>query len=349
MRKKSMFTRSAAFVMAAVLGVTAPGCGMIGQSGNETGAQADGKDAGSSGSGLTDASSENGVGRYVESTVYESDGFSDMVQTQTLSDGQIMFLNCLSRQKVVSDDGGSTWDAAADDAFFAFIDDHYAAAAAIAKDGTRAVIGMDQTGSPADGKNEYTYRLYIYNTDNTSTQILIDLPDAESHLGTLAFDDQGALYVYAAGCNNIYKVDISAGTSEKLLTLAANTNLMQCRGNMLMCMTGEKIFLYDLEKKSFVEDETLDSFVKKNYKKLEWTGSGYTAYAFLGADNTVYIAGKKGLYRHVIGDSVVEQVIDAKMSSNDIMAVAMNDSNEVLTAYSNGKIVRLGYEAGQDD
>lgn len=31
------------------------------------------------------------------------------------------------------------------------------------------------------------------------------------------------------------------------------------------------------------------------------------------------------------------------------MAVAMNDSNEFLIAYSNGKIVRLGYEAGQDD
>ncbi len=290
------------------------------------------------------------MGRYVETTVYEGKGFSDLVQTQSLSDGQIVFLNCLTRQRVVSKDGGSTWESEPADAFFGFIDDHYAAAAAIAKDGTIAVIGMDHVDSSSDGEDGYAFNLYSYSTDGTSKQVAVELPDADSSLRTLTFDDQGRLYVYASGCRNIYQVDVDTGTSEKLVTLPDGCSLMQCKNGVLMCMTMEKIFLYDTEKKSFIEDETLDTFIRDNKKGMEWTGGGYTAYAFLGADNTIYIAGDEGLYRHVIGGGVVECVIDAGLSSlgdptNSIMAVTVNDRNEFLAAYSNGKIVRFAYDA----
>ncbi len=134
------------------------------------------------------------------------------------------------------------------------------------------------------------------------------------------------------------------------MTLGDNTDLMECRDHVLMCMTSEKIFLYDLEQKSFIEDETLDRFIKDNYTEMEWTGAGYTTYVFLGAGNTIYVAGDKGLYRHVIGGGVVEQVIDGGLSSlgdpsNSIMSMTMNDKNEFLAAYNNGKIVRFAYDA----
>lgn len=133
------------------------------------------------------------------------------------------------------------------------------------------------------------------------------------------------------------------------MTLADGCELMQCRDNILMCVTSEKIFLYDLENKSFIEDETLDSFIAGHYERLEWTGGGYTAYPFLCADNTICVAGDKGLYRHIIGGSAVEQVIDGELSSlsapsNSLMAVTMNDKNEFLAAYGNGKIVRFVYD-----
>ena len=352
MRKKSMFTRSAVLVMAAAVSITAVGCGVKGRSGNEAGTQTGITKDSPSDVGQTDTVNDNGMGRYMETTVYEGKGFSDRVQTQTLGDGQILFLNCLTRQKVVSNDGGSTWDIEESDAFSGFIDEHYSMASAIAKDGTIAVIGMDQkASSSADGFDaEYDYNLYIYNTDNTFKQITIELPDVGSRPGTLTFDEQGVLYVYVTGGGNIYKVDIGTETSEKLMMLGENTDLMQCRDNILMCMTDEKIFLYDLDKKSFIEDEMLDYFIKENYKDMEWTGGGYTAYAFLGVDKTIYIAGDKGLYRHVIGGGVVEQVIDGGLSSlgdpsNSILSMTMNAKNEFLAVYSNGKIVKFAYDA----
>ena len=88
----------------------------------------------------------------------------------------------------------------------------------------------------------------------------------------------------------------------------------------------------------------------ENYKEMAWTGAGYTAYAFLGADKTIYVAGDKGLYRHVIGGGAVEQVIDGSLSSlgdptYSIVAMAMNDKNEFFAWYSGGKIVKFSYDA----
>ena len=350
LRKKSIFARAAAVFMAAALGIAASGCGVKEQPENEPGTQADVAGAGSSAETQGDMAEGSGKGRYVESTVYEGSGFSDRVQTQVLADGRIVFLNGLMKQMVVSQDGGDSWEVEANDAFYEFIDVHYPYHAAIAEDGTIALIGMDRREDSPEGKGaEYDFNLYIYDTDNTSRQIPFELPDADSTPSYVAFDNEKTLYLYVAGCKNIYKVDIDAGTSEKLVTLADSCQMMQCRDNILMCMTSEKIFLYDLDAKSFIEDEMFDSFIRENYGDLEWTGGGYTAYPFLCADNTICVAGDKGLYRHVIGGSAVEQVIDGALSSlgapsNSIMAVNVNDKNEFLAAYGNGKIIKFYYD-----
>lgn len=357
MRKKSMFTKAAALFMAAAIAVTAAGCGTKGQPDAEnavdaTGTQASITEDGASRAGSKDnAESSNGMGRYVEQTVYEGEWFYDKVAGQILDDGQLVFLNSLTKRKIVSKDNGSVWETEDNAAFSAFIDEHYPGTTAVAKDGTIAIVAMDQRAGSADNERaEYDFNLRIYNTDDTTTQIPVELSDAESNLRTLAFDEQGKLYAFAARSRDIYGVDISEGTPEKLVTLEDTCDLMDCRDNILMCMTFEKIFLYDLEKKSFIEDEVLDSFIKENYGELSWTGGGYTAYAFLGADNTIYVAGDKGLHRHIIGGSAVEQVIDGGLSSlgdptYSIMAMTMNDENEFFAAYNSGKIVKFAYDA----
>lgn len=362
MGKKSIITRSAALFMAAAIGVSAAGCSTASQPDNaetlrneastQTGITG-GSISGDSTSGTeqTDSGENNsGMGRYVESVVFEGDGFANEVETQTLEDGQLVFLNSLTKQKIVSMDG-TAWQNEQNDAFSAFIDEHYPTASAIAKDGTIAYVGMDRRADSPEGElhAEYDYNLYIYNTDGATKQIPVELPDAESNLRRLTFDEQGTLYAFASRCKNIYKIDIAEGTSEKLAALEDTCDLMQCRDNILMCVTFEKIFLYDLEKKSFIEDETLDSFIEENYGELSWTGGGYTAYAFLGPGSTIYVAGDKGLYRHVIGGSAVEQVIDGGLSSlgdptNSIMAMTVNDRNEFFVAYNSGKIVRFVYD-----
>lgn len=354
MRKKSIITKLTALFLAAAVGVTATGCGTNGQPESETGTQTSiteekQSDAGQPNTGTEDTADNNGMGRYVESTVFEGD-YWDRMDTQTLRDGQMVFVNSMTGKRFVSKDGGDTWEVEESEAFAAFADEHYPVSTAVSKDGTLALICMDhQEGAPEDSV-DFDYNLYIYHTDDTTEQISVELPDADSNLYEAAFDEQGNLYVFARGCKYIYKVDISEGTAEKLTELQDGCWLMFCQDNILMCMCSDKIFLYDLENKSFIEDETLDNFIEEIHASMSFTGAGYETYAFLGADRTVYVAGEKGLYRHVIGGSVVEQVIDGGLSllgapSHLVMAMMVNDQNEFITAYSDGKFVKSVYDA----
>ena len=55
----------------------------------------------------------------------------------------------------------------------------------------------------------------------------------------------------------------------------------------------------------------MQDFIKENYTRVEGFGENrYNVYLFGGEENIVYLAGKKGLHRHVIGGSSVEQIID---------------------------------------
>ncbi|MDE6365853.1 MAG: carbohydrate ABC transporter substrate-binding protein [Lachnospiraceae bacterium] len=348
MRKNLIITRAAAFLMSAVIGVTAAGCGtQAKRSEYETDLLVIDNDLSAA---QQDHLDNNGTGRYVERTVCEGD-YWDRVEKQTLSDGQIVFVNSMTSQRFVSKDGGDTWDIEQNESFAAFVKEHYPISTALSKDGTLALICMDKKDASADIEQmEYVYRLYIYYTDHTVKQIEIDLPDAESSLSEAAFDEQGGLFVYASGCRIIYKVDINTETVKKLTILQESCYLMECRNDILMCMAAQKIFLYDLEKEQFIEDETLDSFIMDTYQDLSWTGAGFTAYSFLGEDKTIYIAGDKGLHRHVIGGSTIEQVMDGSLTmlstpSHSILAMTLNDSNEFLTVYSDGIIVKAAYDA----
>lgn len=343
MRKKSMFTKSVAFIMAAAVAIVSVGCGTKGQTGESNKTQADITEEGSSEAAQEDNTGSSGMGRYVEKTVFESD-YYDTVSTQTLSDGSIVFMNAMNKEKLISKDGGETWENEASDDFADFAEEHYPAATAVAKDGTLAVVVMDVI----DGTDDYNYNLYIYNTDNTYRQVPIEQLEAGIYIRRITFDEQDNLYVFASKA--IYRVDINEGSAEKLTDLQDSCDVMECKNNVLMCMTYEKIYLYDLEKRSFIEDEVLDDFIKETYNGMSFTGSGYTAYAFMGEDNTVYIAGPKGLYRHVIGGGTIEQVIDGGLSalgspSHLVSGMTMNDKNEFLTAYSDGKIVKFTYDA----
>lgn len=245
MRKKSIVTKTTALFMATAVGITTVGCGakeqtVSNEKGSKISTEADKTEDQANVSGQEDETAGGGMGRYVETNVREGETFYDKVEQQILSDGQIVFLNSLTKQKIVSKDNGVTWNTETEEGFSSFIEEHYPAASAIAKDGTIAIVGMDKIEGT---ESDYEYNLYIYNTDGTIKQIDVPMPDANSNLRTLAFDEQGTLYAFASGCKTIYQVDINAGTAEKLLTLEDTTDLLECRDGILMCLTFEKIFV----------------------------------------------------------------------------------------------------------
>lgn len=349
MKRKSLFARLVILFATAALGMSVTGCGEKGLLGNEDGTlnEASGQD------GIIDG---NGMGRYMGTTVYEGSEFYGLTQMQTLDNGQVVLLNQYNTmEKLVSEDGGSTWHVDMNDARSAFLREHEPADTAIAKDGTIAWIGRDERAdSPGGFYSEYDYNLYTYDTDDMTRQIPVELSNGDSRLRRLAFDEDGTLYAYAYENDggSIYQINLQEGSAQRLVQVVnSNEGMLACREHILMYVTAEKIFLYDLEKKSFIEDEALESFVEENYKSgLLWVGGNYHAYVFQGAGRTIYIVGEKGLYRHVIGGSMVEQVIDGAFSplgnpSDHIVAMTINDKNEFLAMFNNGEMMQFAYNA----
>lgn len=352
MRRNTLFVRLAAFLTATVLIMVMTGCNAGNSLEGENGTFTDGMNAESAQGNSTDS---NGMGRYVGTTVYEGKEFYSLTQMQTLQDNQIVLLNCFAMEKSVSTDGGSTWNVETNETFSVFMEEHDPAATAVAKDGTVALIARDEReDSPGGFYSEYDYNLYIFDTDDKVRQLPVELSEDDARMVDIVFDEEGNLYayVYAAGGGGIYVLDINKGTSEKLVQVDnSNETMMACRDNLLMFVTAKTIFLYDLEKKSFVEDETLDRFLEENYKSgMLWVGGIYHAYAFLGEDRTIYIVDEQGLYRHTIGGSVVEQVIDGAFSplgnpTDHIVAMTATDENDFLAMFDNGKMIKFVYDA----
>ena len=350
MKKKSMFTKTTALLLAVAVGASIMGCGADPTA--KTSGQTQNHQEGNTDATVPESSSESadmeqkkntessGMGRYVEKVVLEVENVTDAMQLKLLTNGQPMFLNSYSAQRFWATDGGDTWEKLESEEFSNFRKEHYPTSSAIAKDGTIALINMDKKEGQENLEDpDYEYVLNVYMTDNTVKNIPIALPDNESTLHALTFGENGQLYVGANKCNSIFEVDIDEGTAKKLVDLPERAEIMDSCGNILMCSGYEKTYFYNIEDGNLLEDAVLDKFVQENYQGVSWFGDGFSAYLFLGEDNSVYVAGEKGLYRHVIGGNAMEQVIDGALSSmgdpaHSIMAMIENDNQEFFAACS---------------
>lgn len=252
-----------------MLGVSVTGCGTKGLLENEADTMPD---------AMSEVSGQggNGMGRYIGTTVYEGSEFYDLTQMQTLEDGRIVLLNINSMEKLVSEDGGSTWHAEMNDTLSTALMEHDPADTAIAKDGTIVWIGRDERAdSPGGIHSEYDYNLYIYETAGTDDvasavrQIPVELSGEDSFLRRLAFEEDGTLYAYAYedGGGSIYRIDVQDGSAQRLVQVEnSNEGTMACRENILMYVTGRQVFLYDLEKRAFLRTRRWKAFSRRIFR-----------------------------------------------------------------------------------
>lgn len=298
------------------------------------------------------------MGRYVEEVI-DLAGRIDWYGSRLykLSDGRIV-ISDLNRPFLISDDNGATWKE--DDREWhsrMLREGIFASDITVGAENTVAVIYND--GSYDKEQRKYTgdQRLLVIRPDGTEN--LVDFPkgggDKAPHRAGITED--GRIFVSMSGSSEIYEV-YEDGRSEYFMTVQGyGPELMQFQGN-LMFLDGVDYpypLIYDLEKKEYVEDEVLFHFIKENYPEgNSYNGdSTYQMYFFTGEEGVLYVAGKKGLHRHVIGGSVMEQIIDGSLCtlnnpSYGIEGMVMLADNSFLTLFgddSGVRLVRYAYDA----
>ena len=200
---------------------------------------------------------------------------------------------------------------------------------------------------------ELNPKCLIVKTDGTQIPVDIPVTEEDSYIYNVYISDDGRIFVTTMGSGNIYEVK-EDGSSELFLTLETDSRpeLIQFQDN-LMIIDGygcKGPLFYDLDQEEYIEDEVLDQFVDENYKDRNSGGSdSYSMYFYPGEEDVLYLAGAKGLYRHVIGGSVIEQVIDGSLCTFNnpaysIYGMTVLDNNEFMALFTGSKLVRFVYD-----
>lgn len=289
------------------------------------------------------------MGRYVEKVTDMSDKLNGIAGNGVfrLNDGTLIITEGSYHPFWISKDNGETWEE--DDwAWHKKMMDNetYIGRTAIGGDGTVAVIygAIDEDG-------DYEQFLIIEKPDGT--EIPVETPaGAGGFPGAVVVTDTGRVFVDFLGGDHLYEAK-EDGSCELYLTLPESRPiLMNICGNMLL-MDGHDYkapLIYDIENEEYIEDKVLEDFMSENYERGNTFGSDwFEVYPFIGEENVIYIAGQKGLHRHVIGGSAVEEIIDGNLCtfSNPAYGIGrmiMLPDNEFMTIFSSGRLVHFVYD-----
>ena len=262
------------------------------------------------------------MGRYVEKDV-ELNG-NDLTDWNSrvveMEDGSLL-LTDNSGFALRSRDNGANWTEETP-AWLAKMkeDNKYIRDMAVGPDGTAAVIWtspIDQEGEEGNGVQlSMDMQLTVIRPDGTEIQVETRLASDDMWVDSVYVSDTGRILVNAAG-STLYEVK-EDGSFEKLLNIGEGwPNLFRLHNNLLLLDgTGyEAPLIYDVEAKEYIEDEVLANFVKENFSdRTSSAGRSYDLFLFFGGDDVIYLAGQQGVYRHVLGGSAMEQIIDGSLN-----------------------------------
>lgn len=308
-------------------------------------------------SGKTDGSESSpeptAMGRYVEKSIDLSGSVGRAIGLYMLEDGSLIIADT-DRDFLMTKDGGESWTTDVREWKSQIQEKYFINALAIGKDNTVGMIYDTAYQEPdAEDYNPFEEELevMIVKADGTQVPVQMDMMGEDEKPFKIWISDLGRIFVSTRGtAPNIYEIQ-EDGSSKKFLELESEAILVQFQ-KQLMIIDGyhyESPLIYDMEKEQYIEDEVLNDFVTQNYpNRSNNGGSFYDLYFFMGEENVLYLAGEKGLHRHVIGGGAIEQVIDGNLSifSNPSYSlrsmVKVNDS-EFMALFSNGQLFRFTY------
>lgn len=351
MRGRKTGKRLAACLLAVSLtaGMLA-GCGGKGSTEAGVGESKDGTDVGTDEQGTA-------MGRYVEKDVelngsaltdWNSRLFKQADGSYLLADNSGFVLR--------STDNGASWTKA-DLPWLTKMkaENKYILSMAIGPDGMAAVVwtepeeGTEDSGSGVQLKMDM--QLTLVKPDGTETPVEIKLGEDEWWLNAVYISDDGRIFATASG-SNLYEVK-EDGSSEKYLTIDGySIDLLQFHGN-IMLIDGFQVdvpLLYDMEAKEYIEDMVLAEFVKENFQDRDgYAGKSHDLFLVSGGEDAIYLAGNSGVYRHVLGGSAMEQVIDGSLNilgnpAYQIMDMLVAENNEFLVVLTGEKMTRFVYD-----
>lgn len=289
------------------------------------------------------------MGRYVEEVTDLSERISGVFnRLYQLADGTLIITDP-GMGLLISKDNGVTWEEEKPEWFTRLTESGiYIAGIAIGADHTTAVLYADYKKG-----EEYRQSLLVIKADGSEISVKSQDTGEGMFPRYAAVSDDGRVFFRASGSDDLYEVKEDGSYEVFLTPQDGGPELMQFQGNLLIMDGGNyrAPLIYDIEEREYIEDEVLETFVKEDYNGGNSfdTDDGYEIYFFAEEENILYLAGAKGLHRHVIGGSAIEQIIDGRLSTFNnpsyyMQGMVMLPNNEFLTLFSGARLVRFVYD-----
>ena len=263
----------------------------------------------------------------------------------------------------VSADGGESFEET-ECLWRAFTEDGYLSYAAVSPDGAAAVMyspyeeneeedAEENEAEGAEGIAEVIPERSYYYIDGTGKVTGLSYPgDEDTFLTEFRFDRAGRLYGFGTD-SRVYRFDTETGAARELFTVEGLVNYACFTERYMAAVTTRnEILLYDLKEEVLApEDSVLQDFLRENLGS-EYAGYGEACPAIVTQgeqEDVLYLAFRGGLYRHVIGGTVMEQVIDGGITafgdpSAGLQDMIMLPGNEFIVAYTSGKLCKYTYD-----
>lgn len=301
------------------------------------------------------------MGRYVEEEItlpLEVTASSDYPKAvlQILDGGELAILEETAGM-YVSENGGEVWEKK-DTPWLTSLEEAYISHMALAPNGSAAVIysnSAEETEEDSEtlqnGNLEASYQpKYLYG-DADGAEHEIPYTDTEDYLHQLWFSKDSRLYGYSIG-GKVYEIDLENDTIEKLFETEGLADYVCFTETHMVVIASEGVTVFNLEEGLIEEDEVLQSFIlEKTNGTIGSNADSYLVTAAAGEEpDVIYVALDEGIYRHVIGGTVMEQVADGSICSlgdpqMNLQGFAALTNNEFAVLYDKARLYRYVYDA----
>ncbi len=270
------------------------------------------------------ASDRGGMGRYMETFYEMPQEINRNGGVSWLDDGSLAVIS-FGEGLYRSQDGGQTWQQEETD-WFPMLEGVYCLTAVMGPDGSVAascsgempeqVRAAYEKEVPEDWEGNYC----VFGMPDGTVKI-VDFGFSQedgSCIESFVFKEDGRLFA-ADMQGKVYEADMEKESLKELFMAERSVGCMDFSGDVLMAVGHDRLYRYDLEEGVLLPQEaTVDAWIRQALPDgtVSWTGGGYPVVVLGGTEeDVIYLASRDGMYRHVLGGSMMEQVIDGALSA----------------------------------
>lgn len=299
------------------------------------------------------ASTEKSLGRYLEKEITLPEEMTAMdsypaAYMQKLDTGELLLAEQAAGM-YISGDNGETWEHKEAPWLDELIGNAYIAQIALAPNGAAAVIYSPYSDSETEEPEYQPQYLYIDPDGNTKAIEFQNLND--DYLNLFWFGKDSTLYAYGLDYH-VYQVDTENGGMKQLFETDGLADYVCFTEKYMIVFASREVAVYDMETGMLSdEDAVLQNFIAENLGDTIGNNTdGHSVVAVEGEqENVIYFAFSGGLYRHAVGGTAMEQIVDGNISSFGDPMMALNGievlpDNEFAVLYGGVKLYRYVYD-----